>query len=152
MTLNSLKAPTGLAAILMFVSTGRAHATAQGLPWETPLTTIQNSLTGPVAVAISIAGIMIAGAVLLFGGEINEFARRLFMVVLVVALVSGAVTVFNTLFTTSGASIGISPDQAGHTGTEAGPLSSAVGNPGPNHVAPGAESTPVVEGIADERD
>ncbi len=84
----------------------QAMASAQNLPWETPLQTIQNSLTGPVAIAISIIAIMIAGGVLLFGGEINEFARRLIMVVLVVAMVVGAVSLFNTLFTAPGASIG----------------------------------------------
>lgn len=84
----------------------QAMAAAQGLPWETPLQTIQNSLTGPVAIALSIIAIMMAGAVLLFGGEINEFARRLIMVVLVVAMIAGAVSIFNTLFTAPGASIG----------------------------------------------
>lgn len=88
----------------------QAMASAQNLPWETPLQTIQNSLTGPVAIAVSIMAIMVAGAVLLFGGEINEFVRRLVMVVLVVAMVAGAVSIFNTLFTAPGASIGSSAE------------------------------------------
>jgi type IV secretion system protein TrbC len=97
---------------LMLATSGQALASAQNLPWEAPLATIQASLTGPVAIAISIVAIMIAGAVLLFGGEINEFARRLIMVVLVVAVVAGAVSIFQTLFTAPGASIG----QAGEGG------------------------------------
>lgn len=91
---------------LILATSGQALASAQNLPWEAPLATIQASLTGPVAIAISIVAIMIAGAVLLFGGEINEFARRLIMVVLVVAVVAGAVSIFQTLFTAPGASIG----------------------------------------------
>lgn len=97
-------APTVFAITIFAAQQATAAATA--LPWETPLQTIQASLTGPVAVAISIIAIMIAGGVLLFGGEINEFARRLIMVVLVVALVVGAVSIFSTLFGVTGASIG----------------------------------------------
>lgn len=84
-----------------------AFASAQNLPWEGPLATVQASLTGPVAIAISIIAIMVAGAVLVWGGEINDFARRLVMIVLVVAVIAGAVSIFNTLFTAPGASIGV---------------------------------------------
>lgn len=82
-------------------------ASAQNLPWEGPLTKVQASLTGPVAVAISIIAIMIAGAALVWGGEISDFARRMVMIVLVVSVIAGSVTIFNTLFTAPGASIGV---------------------------------------------
>jgi type IV secretion system protein VirB2 len=71
-----------------------------GLPWETPLNTIRDSLKGPVALAISLIGIVVTGAMLIFGGEINEFARRVIMMVLVVALLVQANTILTTLFTT----------------------------------------------------
>ncbi|MFZ1109515.1 MAG: TrbC/VirB2 family protein [Rhodomicrobium sp.] len=70
-----------------------------GLPWETPLNTIRDSLKGPVALAISLIGIVVTGAMLIFGGEINEFARRVIMMVLVVALLVQANTILTTLFT-----------------------------------------------------
>ncbi|MFZ1106847.1 MAG: TrbC/VirB2 family protein, partial [Rhodomicrobium sp.] len=64
-----------------------------GLPWESPLNTIRDSLKGPVALAISLIGIVVTGAMLIFGGEINEFARRVIMMVLVVALLVQANTI-----------------------------------------------------------
>jgi type IV secretion system protein VirB2 len=70
-----------------------------GLPWESPLNTIRDSLKGPVALAISLIGIVVTGAMLIFGGEINEFARRVIMMVLVVALLVQANTILTTLFT-----------------------------------------------------
>jgi type IV secretion system protein TrbC len=74
--------------------------TTGGLPWETPLNTIRDSLKGPVALAISLIGIVVTGAMLIFGGEINEFARRVIMMVLVVALLVQASSLLTTLFTT----------------------------------------------------
>ena len=52
---------------------------AQGggaLPWEAPLTKLQQSLSGPVAGAIAVIALVAIGVVLVFGGEWNEFARR----------------------------------------------------------------------------
>ena len=55
-----------------FASTGGG-----GLPWEGPLQQIQESINGPVAGAIALAAMAIAGGMLIFGGELNDFARRL---------------------------------------------------------------------------
>ena len=68
------------------------------LPWETPLETLTNSIKGPVAYFISLLGIVVAGAMLIFGGEINEFVRRLIMLVLVISLIIFASNVLSTLF------------------------------------------------------
>ncbi len=81
------------AALATTTSTG-------GLPWETPLNTIRDSLKGPVALAISLIGVVVTGAMLIFGGEINEFARRVIMMVLVVALLVQASSLLDKLFTT----------------------------------------------------
>ncbi len=75
-------------------------ASSVGLPWESPLKTISNSLTGPVAYAVSLIGVVVTGAMLIFGGEINEFARRIIMLVLVVALLVSATNLLSTLFST----------------------------------------------------
>jgi len=54
----------------------RMHAAAAGgLPWERPMTAIATSLTGPVAYAIGLIGIAIAGGAMLWGGELTEFGR-----------------------------------------------------------------------------
>lgn len=69
-----------------------------GLPWEAPLKTVTNSIKGPVAYAISLIGIVAAGAMLVFGGEVNEFLRRVIMLVLVISLIVFASNVLSTLF------------------------------------------------------
>lgn len=61
-----------------------------GLPWERPLEQIQESITGPVAGAIALAAVAIAGGMLIFGGELNDFARRLCYIVLVAGILLGA--------------------------------------------------------------
>ena len=75
------------------------------LPWESPLQTIADSISGPVAYAISLIGIVVAGAMLVWGGEINEFARRIIMLVLVISLIVFATQLLSTLFNVSGAVI-----------------------------------------------
>ena len=75
-----------------------------GLPWEGPLQQIQESITGPVAAAIALVAVAIAGGMLIFGGELNDFARRLVYVVLVTGILLGATQIV-ALFGSSGASI-----------------------------------------------
>ncbi len=76
-----------------------------GLPWEGPLQQIQQSITGPVAGFIALAAVAVAGGMLIFGGELNDFARRLMYVVLVAGILLGATQIV-ALFGASGASIG----------------------------------------------
>lgn len=77
-----------------------------GLPWEGPLEQIQESITGPVAGAIALAAVAIAGGMLIFGGELNDFARRLMYIVLVAGILLGATQIVG-LFGSAGASIGV---------------------------------------------
>jgi type IV secretion system protein VirB2 len=90
---------TSLAAPVLASSGG-------SLPWEGPLEQIQESITGPVAGYIALAAVAIAGGMLIFGGELNDFARRLVYVVLVAGILLGATTIVG-LFGATGASIGI---------------------------------------------
>jgi len=69
-----------------------------GLPWETPLQTFAASISGPVAFVMSLMGIVVCGAMLIWGGEINEFVRRFIMVILVVALLVFSSNILSTLF------------------------------------------------------
>lgn len=85
--------------------TGRAHAgSGGGLPWEAPLEQIQQSITGPVAGFIALAAVAVAGGMLIFGGELNDFARRLMYVVLVAGILLGASQIVG-LFGATGAAI-----------------------------------------------
>ena len=95
-----------LALIVLFPALAHAASTGgSGLEWETPLQKIRDSVTGPVAYAISLLGIVVTGAILVFGGEINEFVRRIIMLVLVISLMVFAADLLNTLFN-KGAVIG----------------------------------------------
>lgn len=96
----------GLALLLIALTFEPAFASSGGgaLPWEGPLKQIQQSINGPVAGAIALAAVAVAGGVLIFGGELTDFARRLFYVVLVAGLLLGASQIV-ALFGASGASI-----------------------------------------------
>jgi type IV secretion system protein VirB2 len=76
-----------------------------GLPWESPLRMVANSLTGPVALSIAIIALMAAGGILVFGGELNEFARRSCIAVLAIALLVAGSSFMATLFGVAGAVI-----------------------------------------------
>jgi type IV secretion system protein TrbC len=77
--------------ILCSPRTVHAAGAGGGLPWEAPLTTLSNSITGPVAYGISIIGIVGAGGILIFaGGQINEFVRTVLYIVLVTAFIIAA--------------------------------------------------------------
>ncbi|WP_454858997.1 TrbC/VirB2 family protein [Rhizobium binxianense] len=83
-----------------------AMASSSGsLPWESPLEQIQESITGPVAGFIALAAVAIAGGMLIFGGELNDFARRLCYIALVGGVLLGATQIV-ALFGSTGASIG----------------------------------------------
>lgn len=99
-----------VAAPIVIASALPALASSGGsLPWEGPLEKIQESITGPVAGYIALAAVAIAGGMLIFGGELNDFARRLMYVVLVAGILLGATTIVG-LFGATGASIGMSHD------------------------------------------
>jgi type IV secretion system protein TrbC len=68
------------------------------LPYEPWLVTLRNSVTGPVAFTLAIVGIVVAGGILIFGGELNAFFRSLIFIVLVMALLIGAQNIMTTLF------------------------------------------------------
>ena len=99
---NSLSCFYSVAIITLFLlSMDQAHATVGAggaLPYETWLVSLRNSVTGPVAFTLSIVGIVVAGGILIFGGELNAFFRTLIFIVLVMALLVGANNVMTNLF------------------------------------------------------
>lgn len=86
-----------IALIFLFLSEP-AFAGNTSLPWEGPLETLKKSLTGPVALAIALIGVVVAGGMLIFGGELGEFARRIIMLVLVLSLLILSSPILSTLF------------------------------------------------------
>ncbi|TCL89291.1 type IV secretion system protein VirB2 [Rhizobium sp. PP-WC-2G-219] len=102
---------------IFFLSVIPALASSGGsLPWEGPLEQIQESITGPVAGYIALAAVAIAGGMLIFGGELNDFARRLVYVMLVAGILLGATTIVG-LFGATGASIGVTDTSAKTSGS-----------------------------------
>lgn len=86
-------------AALAWASAIQVHASATGsLPWERPMTAIASSLTGPVAYAIGLIGIAIAGGAMLWGGELTEFGRRACMIGLVVSVLVFAAPLLSSAF------------------------------------------------------
>lgn len=83
-----------LAPVDVYASEGSGGS----LPYETWLTSLRTSVTGPVAFALSIIGIVVAGGVLIFGGDLNGFFRSLIFLTLVMALIIGAQNMMGTFF------------------------------------------------------
>lgn len=106
-----LNRATLVAISIGFTDAALASSGGGGLPWESPLQQIQQSITGPVAGFIALAAVAIAGAMLIFGGELNDFARRLCYVALVGGVLLGATQIV-ALFGATGASIGAAHTQA----------------------------------------
>jgi type IV secretion system protein VirB2 len=94
-----------LVSAVVLVSPALASSSGGGLPWESPLQQIQQSITGPVAGFIALAAVAIAGGMLIFGGELNDFARRLCYIALVGGVLLGATQIVG-LFGATGATIG----------------------------------------------
>lgn len=90
-------------ALCLFSSTEAwaSAGTGGNLPYESWLTSVRNSATGPVAYAFGLIGIVVAGGILIFGGDLNGFFRSMLVVVLVMALLVTANTVMSDLFGTS---------------------------------------------------
>jgi len=77
----------------------------QALPWEAPLTRLQQSLSGPVAGAIAVIALVAIGVTLVFGGEWNEFARRSVYAVCAIAFIISAAALLGGLFAVGAAVI-----------------------------------------------
>jgi type IV secretion system protein VirB2 len=90
--------------VLALAASIRVHAAAAGrLPWEAPMTAIATSLTGPVAYAIGLIGIAIAGGTMLWGGELTEFGRKACMIGLVISVLVFAAPMLSSAFGVSAA-------------------------------------------------
>ena len=92
-----MRAMALVALTYAFASKANAAA-ARTLPWERPMTAIATSLTGPVAYAIGLIGIAIAGGAMLWGGELTEFGRRACMIGLVVSVLVFAAPMLSSAF------------------------------------------------------
>ena len=90
------------ALALSFVAIGQAQAGASGLPWETPLQTITDSMSGPVLQSMLILAILISGVMIAFT-EVGAGAKRLLQAVFGLSIAAAAVSFFPTFFNFAGA-------------------------------------------------
>jgi type IV secretory pathway VirB2 component (pilin) len=80
--------------LVALVLPGIAHAAGAGggaMPWDTPLTTLRDDLTGPLAFTLSLLAFVVAGVALIFGGEMGHFVRGVVMAVMVASMLTGIV-------------------------------------------------------------
>ena len=84
-------------ATLLVLSIGTAHAAGAGMPWEAPLTTLLNSLTGPVARIAGVAAVVIAGLGIVFS-EGGSGMRKLVTIFFGLSIAFSATTFFLPLF------------------------------------------------------
>jgi type IV secretory pathway VirB2 component (pilin) len=97
MTLKSkLHAATATLAIVL-LAPSVALASGTGMPWETPLQSILDSITGPVAKAVAILAIVLTGLGFAMG-ETGGTMRRLCGIVFGVAIAFAASQWGMTLF------------------------------------------------------
>jgi type IV secretion system protein TrbC len=88
---------TNWIAWLFFVLPINVYATGTGLPWESPLEKILNSLTGPVAKVLGVIAIVIAGFGIAFG-EAGSGMRKIFQIVLGLSIAFAASSLVVSLF------------------------------------------------------
>lgn len=107
----------GLAVVLAVLLLIPEHAFASvgaggDMPYEDGLGKLRASVTGPVAYTLSLVGIVVAGSVLIFGGDMSGFFRTLIFLLLIIALLIGAQ---NFMSTTMGRGAELASSSAPHT-------------------------------------
>lgn len=78
-------------------------STTAALPWEGGVQRFVDSLTGPVAIGISLSAIVAVGAGMIFkGDEMGEFAKKGMQIVLVISIIVFAAQILTALIGTTG--------------------------------------------------
>ena len=91
-----------LALVVLSLLPCVANATGAGtsigaLPWESTLSGIAYSLTGPVALALSLIMVVIGIGVLMFGGDLAGWARWVAFAALAAGTLGGAANLISLL-------------------------------------------------------
>lgn len=86
-----------VALTVLMLAASAAHAAGTGMPWEAPLTSFLNSLTGPVAKIVGVAAVVVAGFGIAFS-EGGSGLRKLVWVAFGLSIAFAATTFFLPLF------------------------------------------------------
>ena len=89
---------------LVLVDADPAYAAGSGMPWEAPLTSILESIEGPVARIIAVIIIVITGQSLAFGETSGGF-RRLIQIVFGLSIAFAATSFFLSFFSFGGGAL-----------------------------------------------
>ncbi len=102
MNRSSFQIVTAL-TIITFSSVS-AYGAGSGLPWEAPLQSILESITGPVARIIAVMVITLTGLTLAFG-ETSGGMRRLIQIVFGLSIAFAAASFFLSFFSFAGGAV-----------------------------------------------
>lgn len=91
----------GLLFLFLLLFPDMAHASSTGMPWESPLSKLVRSITGPVAFAVSVLAIIAAVGGLLFGGELSGLIKTMIFLAMGIAIIVFATNVLKSLFSVS---------------------------------------------------
>ena len=94
-----------LTALLLYGGlAATAHAAGSSMPWEAPLTSILESIQGPVARIEAVIIIIVTGLTLAFGDTAGGF-RRLIQIVFGLSIAFAASSFFLTFFSFAGGAV-----------------------------------------------
>ena len=85
-------------ALCLLSSTVFAESSGGNMPWNSAISNLRESITGPVAFAIALLGIVSCGAMLMFGAEISGVLKSVIILVLVVSIIVGANNMMTSFF------------------------------------------------------
>ncbi|EKN3486013.1 TrbC/VirB2 family protein [Yersinia enterocolitica] len=105
--LRSMARPAGqglLLAALLLLLAGTAQAAGSSMPWEGPLTSILESIQGPVARIVAVIIIISTGLALAFGDTSGGF-RKLIQIVFGLSIAFAASSFFLSFFSFSGGAV-----------------------------------------------
>jgi type IV secretion system protein TrbC len=84
-------------SLIYLIISSLAHGAGAGMPWETPLNSFLNSLTGPVAKIAGVAAVVLTGLGMAFS-EGGSGMRKLVTVAFGLTIAFAATTFFLPLF------------------------------------------------------
>lgn len=93
-----------VAAVVMLSLAGTARAAGSSMPWEAPLTSILESIQGPVARIVAVIIIISTGLALAFGDTSGGF-RKLIQIVFGLSIAFAASSFFLSFFSFSGGAV-----------------------------------------------
>lgn len=91
-------------AAFLALSTCAAHASGSNMPWESPMTQVMDSITGPVAKVISVV-IIFGTGVSLAVGDVQGGFKKLLQIVFGLTIAFAAVSFFLPLFGYGGGAV-----------------------------------------------